>query len=195
MTNVFSGWPWNVQVATPPPTLLYEFVIQQDWDSVVKRAQSHPGDIQFKDSYNQFTALHVACQHDEVPVEVIHALVDAYNQYFDEKELYKHLTTPMHILLTSNRNPRRRVDCSIVKAILRIPNITHATHLDQAPIHLACLMAATVDIVQILIEADPASLLYRDTHGNTPLLCTISPYLGIQRQTEVVASNMPRNGT
>ena len=176
-----AGRPTTCQA---PTTLLYEYVLRRDWDSVVKRAHSNPADIRFIDSNTRFTALHVACQRNQVPMEVIHALVDAYNQYFDVMEFDENMISPLHTVLISYRNPLRRVDCSIVKALLRIPNITKAAHLHGlTPIHMACFNEASVEIVRILMEADPASLLYLDADGSTPLLCAIMAFFRHRRQT------------
>lgn len=206
--NIFGGWPWNVRshAALPPQPLLYQLVRNQLWDRAMERVISNPEEIVFSDTIDhRYTALHVACQRNP-PITALNALLDAYLNFLPSEVAAAAATTtttttpdatvnkfhivdirsPLHLALGRHYLNRSNVACSLeaVQALLRkLPHLTRATYRGEAPIHQLCLDGGPVEYVQLLLQADPPSILYCDNYGNTPLLCAISSSLQTQRQT------------
>lgn len=180
-SNVFSRWPWNAHV--PYARTLYVFVMEQMWENALDRARSDPVEIAYVDM-NRYTALHIACQGD-TPIDVLKALVEAYARCAPVVTMT--VETPLHLAVRGNIT-RTAAACSIEAVKILLEGIgekqaTSARYRGAAPIHTACLEGASVEIVRVLLQANPESVSFRDNDGNTPLLCAIASATRTQRQT------------
>jgi len=125
-----------------PRSILFSYVKASNWNSVIRRAESHPEEIlMFDDNGN--SPLHIACQLDP-PVEVLislKALVTETNSWG---------ATPLHIAASNRCNIQ-----ALRKLIDFFPGALYQlSKMHRAPIHYACMSFRGLDLIafQALLE-------------------------------------------
>lgn len=144
--------------------VLDALVQRYDWAAVLGRINTHPAECHAECMEGR-TPLHVACDHD-APAVVIQALLQA---------------NPGASVLTgtSNMNPLH-ITCSsqhasvhVVRVLLESGKFEQFSMRDvdgDTPLHAACRCGAPIDVLEVLLRANPAAVAVRDYEGLTPLL-------------------------
>ena len=109
--------------------------------------------------------LHVACDHD-APAVVVQALLKVHPE-------------ASTMVGTSNMNPLH-ITCSsqhasvhVIRVLLEggIPSQTEMRDVDgDTPLHAACRCGAPIEVLEVLLQANPRAVRERDYEGLTPLL-------------------------
>ena len=160
------GEPWGDEAddAASPDSVLLSLVQSYDWAGALARIASNPEECKAVGVQGR-TPLHVACDHDG-PAVVVEALVKAY----PEASL---------IVGTSNMNPLH-ITCSSQHASVHVVRVlleeghdlqTSMRDVDgDTPLHAACRCGAPINVLELLLGADPDAVNERDYEGLTPLL-------------------------
>ena len=157
-------WGDEADDAAAPDSVLLSLVQSYDWAGALARITSHPEECKAVGVQGR-TPLHVACDHDG-PAVVVEALASAY----PEASL---------MVGTSNMNPLH-ITCSSQHASVHVVRVlleeghdlqTSMRDVDgDTPLHAACRCGAPIDVLELLLGADPSAVNERDYEGLTPLL-------------------------
>jgi len=148
-----------------PMTHLLDLVQSYDWCSVLSRLISHPHEASSRGPHGR-TALHMACDHD-APAAVIRALLQAYPEascLVGTSDM-----NPLHITCSS-----QHASVEVVKVLLEgSPDGIQTKMRDvdgDTALHTACRCGAPMNVLNVLLDADPSAVDKRDFEGLTPLL-------------------------
>jgi len=156
---------WEDEVASSDSILL-SLVQSYDWAGALSRIASSPDECRAVGVQGR-TPLHVACDHD-APAILVEALLKAC----PEASL---------MVGTSNMNPLH-ITCSsqhasvhVVRVLLQSSELSyHMTSMrdvdGDTPLHAACRCGAPIDVLRVLLQANPKAVNERDYEGLTPLL-------------------------
>jgi ankyrin repeat protein len=158
------GEYWGDEDAETPDSVLLSLVQSYDWAGALARIASFPDECKAVGVQGR-TPLHVACDHD-APAVVVEALLKAY----PEASL---------MVGTSNMNPLH-ITCSsqhtsvhVVRVLLEGGHHLQSSMCDvdgDTPLHAACRCGAPIEVLEVLLEANPPAVNERDYEGLTPLL-------------------------
>lgn len=147
-----------------PDSVLLSLVQSYDWAGTLARIASHPDEARAVGVQGR-KPLHVACDHD-APAVVVQALLKAHPE-------------ASTMVGTSNMNPLH-ITCSsqhasvhVIQVLLEggIQSQTEMRDVDgDTPLHAACRCGAPIEVVQVLLQANPKAVNERDYEGLTPLL-------------------------
>jgi len=145
-------------------SVLLSLVQSYDWARVLTRINSHPAECRITGMQGR-TPLHVACDQD-APAVVIQALLKAYPE-------------ASTLTGTSNMNPLH-ITCSsqhasvhVVRVLLESGRFEQFSMRDvdgDTPLHAACRCGAPIEVIEVLLRANPSCVNIRDYEGLTPLL-------------------------
>ena len=158
------GEYWGEEDAVSPDSVLLSLVQSYDWAGTLARIASFPAECKAVGVQGR-TPLHVACDHD-APAVVVEALLKAY----PEASL---------MVGTSNMNPLH-ITCSsqhasvhVVRVLLEGGHDLQSSMRDvdgDTPLHAACRCGAPIEVLELLLRANPSAVNERDYEGLTPLL-------------------------
>lgn len=148
------------------PSVLLSLVQSYDWPGTLRRIASHPDEAVSVGMQGR-TPLHVACDHD-APAVVIQALLAAYPEascMVGTSDM-----TPLHITCSS-----QHASVHVVKVLLEGSSSsgkeTSMRDVDgDTPLHNACRCGAPIEVLELLLRANPSVVHERDYEGLTPLL-------------------------
>jgi len=146
-------------------SVLLTLVQGYDWTGTLARIQSNPEEARNVDFQGR-TALHVACDQD-APAFVVQALLSAYPE-------------ASIMVGTSNMNPLH-ITCSSQHASVQVVRVLLESGMGHEaskrqdvdgdmPLHAACRCGAPMEVLEVLLKANPAAVMERDYEGLTPLL-------------------------
>jgi ankyrin repeat protein len=143
----------SVRIAHARQSPFFCFVSNRAWDDVLRRAKSHPHELELQDDATGNTLLHEACRLDP-PADVVRALLSG--QVLVPNDLG---ATPLHIAASHRCSADALavlLDCTDVtnKKEQQHPT-TDVTHMGRAPIHYACMSFRGLDMeaFMMLLEA------------------------------------------
>lgn len=150
----------------PTSRTLHRLVEDHQWVAALQRMTTHPHETQQVGIQGR-TPLHVACDNDAPPC-VVQALLNAWPEGADRVGT-SHMN-PLHITCSS---PRASVD--VVRVLLagcRDPfKLTGAKDVDgDTSLHAACRCAAPMDVLLLLLQANPITVTWKDYEGLNPLM-------------------------
>jgi hypothetical protein len=149
-----------------PNNDLLTLVQSYAWSATLRRIRTHPSEATSVGEQGR-TPLHVACDHD-APAFVVRALLEA---------------NPGAVMMvgTSDMNPLH-ITCSsqhasveVVRVLLELSEdtigVTAMKDVDgDTSLHAACRCGAPIQVIEILLNANPSLVQVRDYEGLTPLL-------------------------
>jgi ankyrin repeat protein len=146
-------------------SVLLTLVQCYDWAGSLARIASHPEEASTVGIQGR-TALHLACDQD-APAVVVQALLAAY----PEASL---------MVGTSNMNPLH-ITCSSQHASVQVVRVLLESDMGREaskrqdvdgdmPLHAACRCGAPMEVLEVLLRANPDAVNERDYEGLTPLL-------------------------
>ena len=109
--------------------------------------------------------LHVACDHD-APAVVVHALLKAHPE--GSTMVGTSNMNPLHITCSS-----QHASVHVVRVLLEGGHTLQTSMRDvdgDTPLHAACRCGAPIEVLDVLLRANPAAVNERDYEGLTPLL-------------------------
>jgi hypothetical protein len=125
-----------------PPSVLHQFVYDLNWNGVLKRLETNPEE-----------ALHTVeettwMQQDGTCLPEDDLIIEAYD------------LAPIHILCT-----RRNLPINVLEAYLKAePKSIHLlTNDKRTPLHLACYSMQSLEVIQLLAQADPNTLTWKES--------------------------------
>jgi ankyrin repeat protein len=150
----------------PTSRTLHRLVEDHQWVAALQRMTTHPHETQQVGIQGR-TPLHVACDNDAPPC-VVQALLNAWPEGADRVGT-SHMN-PLHITCSS---PHASVD--VVRVLLagcRDPfKLTGAKDVDgDTSLHAACRCAAPMDVLLLLLQANPITVTWKDYEGLNPLM-------------------------
>lgn len=145
-------------------SMLFNLVDESDWVGALTRIASHPEEAASVGMQGR-SPLHVACDHD-APAVVVQALLQAYPE-------------ASRLVGTSNMNPLH-ITCSSQHASVQVVQVLLEGGLEiqssmrdvdgDTPLHAACRCGAPIEVLEVLLLANPSAVHERDYEGLTPLL-------------------------
>lgn len=148
-----------------PMAHLLDLVQSYDWPSVLSRLISHPHEASNRGPHGR-TALHMACDHD-APASVIRALLAAFPEAASMVGTSD--MNPLHITCSS-----QHASVEVVKVLLEGSPTEEQTMMrdvdGDTALHTACRCGAPIEVLEVLLKADPTAVDKRDFEGLTPLL-------------------------
>jgi ankyrin repeat protein len=146
-------------------SVLLTLVQCYEWAGALARIASNPEEASTVGIQGR-TALHLACDQD-APAVVVQALLTAY----PEASL---------MVGTSNMNPLH-ITCSSQHASVQVVRVLLESGMGQEaskrqdvdgdmPLHAACRCGAPMEVLEVLLRANPHAVNERDYEGLTPLL-------------------------
>ena len=158
------GEYWGEDNPETPDSVLLSLVQSYDWPGALARIASHPDECKVVGVQGR-TPLHVACDHD-APAVVIEALLKAY----PEASLLVGTSdmNPLHITCSS-----QHASVHVVRVLLDGGHKLQSSMRDvdgDTPLHAACRCGAPIEVLEVLLEANPDAVCERDYEGLTPLL-------------------------
>ncbi|CAB9529089.1 expressed unknown protein [Seminavis robusta] len=159
------GEQWyEEEESTAPDSVLLSLVQSYDWAGTLARIASHPDEARAVGVQGR-KPLHVACDHD-APAVVVQALLKVHPE-------------ASTMVGTSNMNPLH-ITCSsqhasvhVIRVLLEggVPYQTQMRDVDgDTPLHAACRCGAPIEVLEVLLRANPHAVCERDYEGLTPLL-------------------------
>jgi len=158
--------PPNLQSCSSQDNDLLTLVQSYEWSAALERISTHPSEATSVGEQGR-TPLHVACDHD-APAFVVKALLQAN-------------PSAVTMVGTSNMNPLH-ITCSSQHASVEVVRVlldgcedacklTGMKDVDgDTPLHAACRCGAPIDVLEVLLRANPRLVHDRDYEGLTPLL-------------------------
>jgi ankyrin repeat protein len=150
----------------PTSRTLHRLVEDHQWVAALQRMTTHPHETHQVGIQGR-TPLHVACDND-APACVVQALLNAWPEGADRVGT-SHMN-PLHITCSS---PHASVDVvRILLAGCRDPfKLTGAKDVDgDTSLHAACRCAAPMNVLQLLLQANPITVTWKDYEGLNPLM-------------------------
>ncbi len=150
----------------PSSWSLHRLVEDHQWVAALQRLATHPHETQQVGIQGR-TPLHVACDNDAPPC-VVQALLNLWPEGADRVGT-SHMN-PLHITCSS---PNASAD--IVRILLagcRDPfKLTGAKDVDgDTSLHAACRCAAPMNVLLLLLQANPITVMWNDYEGLNPLM-------------------------
>lgn len=148
-----------------PSSVLRNLVVTGDWAGVLARVATHPSEARLFEGVERRTPLHWACEHD-APAVVISSLLKAFPEASALVGTCN--MTPLHITCSSSH-----ASVHVIRVLLELglPSQTSMRDLDgDTPLHNACRAGAGIDVLEVLLMANPSVVNLRDFEGLTPLL-------------------------
>lgn len=147
-------------------SVLLSMVQSYDWNGAISRINEHPAECQAVGVQGR-TPLHVACDHD-APALVIEALMKAYPEA--SLSVGTSNMNPLHITCSSHH-----ASAEIVRILLETSSLgkqmSSMRDVDgDTPLHAACRCGAPIEVLKLLLTANPEAVNERDYEGLTPLL-------------------------
>lgn len=147
-------------------SVLLSLVQSYDWNGAIARIKEYPAECQAVGVQGR-TPLHVACDHD-APALVIEALMKAYPEA--SLSVGTSNMNPLHITCSSHH-----ASADIVRILLETSSLgkqmSSMRDVDgDTPLHAACRCGAPIEVLKLLLTANPAAVHERDYEGLTPLL-------------------------
>lgn len=145
-------------------SVLMSLVHAYDWAAVLARVTAHPSEAKLVGAEGR-TPLHMACEHD-APAVVIQSLLKAYPDA--SVQIGSSNMTPLHITCSS-----QDASVNVIRVLLELGNNAQCSLRDvdgDTPLHTACRCGASLDVLEVLIQANPQAVHQRDLEGLTPLL-------------------------
>lgn len=145
-------------------TVLWSMLESSDWAGSLARIASHPSEARTVHEQGR-RPLHVACA-DDAPAVVVQALLKAYPEA--STLVGTSGMTPMHLTCSS-----AHASVHIVRVLLELgkPEQCRIRDLDgDLALHAACRSGAPLEVLEVLLRANPAAVHERDYEGLTPLL-------------------------
>ncbi|GKY99362.1 hypothetical protein MPSEU_000891000 [Mayamaea pseudoterrestris] len=146
-------------------SLLYSLVQAYDWPGVLARVTSHPLEASLVGGTQGRTPLHMACEHD-APAVVIQSLLKAHPDASIKTGSSN--MTPLHITCSSSD-----ASVHVIRVLLELGSTGQCGLQDldgDTPLHTACRCGASLDVLEVLVQAYPGAVHQRDYEGLTPLL-------------------------
>ena len=149
---------------SPDNSLLLTLLQSYDWAGALARIAVFPSETKIVGMQGR-TPLHVACDHD-APAVVIQALLKAY----PEASAMVGTTNmnPLHITCSS-----QHASVHVVRVLLELGHQEQTSMCDidgDTPLHAACRCGAPIEVLEVLLRANPQAVHQRDYEGLTPLL-------------------------
>lgn len=135
-----------------------------DWASCLTRIASHPWEARIPADQAR-APLHVACDLD-APAVVLQSLLKAYPEASVLVGFSK--MNALHITCTSQHASQH-----VVRVLLEggLPEQSNMRDVDgDTPLHTACRCGAPIEVLEVLLRANPSAVHERDCEGLTPLL-------------------------
>jgi ankyrin repeat protein len=147
-----------------PDSVLLGLVQSYDWAGTLARISAYPAECNAVGVQGR-TPLHVACDHD-APAVVVEALLKAY----PEASLMVGTSdmNPLHITCSS-----QHASVHVVRVLLEGGHDLQSNMRDvdgDTPLHAACRCGAPIEVLEVLLRANPSAVHPRDYEGLTPLL-------------------------
>ena len=145
-------------------SVLLSLIESYDWAATLTRITTHPSESRIIGEEGRFP-LHLACDHD-APVVVIQALLKAYPKAALRVGSSK--MSPLHITCSSSH-----ASVHVMRVLLEggPPEQLTLRDLDgDTPLHAACRCGASMEVLEVLLHANPNVVHERDFEGLTPLL-------------------------
>jgi ankyrin repeat protein len=147
-----------------PDSVLLGLVQSYDWAGTLARISAYPAECNAVGVQGR-TPLHVACDHD-APAVVVEALLKAY----PEASLMVGTSdmNPLHITCSS-----QHASVHVVRVLLEGGHDLQSIMRDvdgDTPLHAACRCGAPIEVLEVLLHANPLAVHERDYEGLTPLL-------------------------
>lgn len=145
-------------------TVLGSMLESSDWAGSLARIASHPSEARTVHEQGR-RPLHVACA-DDAPAVVVQALLKAYPEA--STMVGTSGMTPLHLTCSS-----AHASVHVVRVLLELgkPEQCKIRDLDgDTPLHAACRSGAPLEVLEVLLRANPAAVHERDYEGLTPLL-------------------------
>jgi ankyrin repeat protein len=148
---------------------LIDYCENLQWSAVISRLMTHPLEAKYRNEDDGRTALHVACSNHANAVVTL-VLCVANPGAIDALDSMK--MTPLHCACNI-LNP----DAEVVNLLLgigtttgeRIHRFSMQTVDGDTPLHAACRVGASMEVLEALMRACPRALLKRDRENLTPL--------------------------
>ena len=152
--------------ATTPDSILLSMVQAYDWNGTLARIAKFPDECKAVGVQGR-TPLHVACDHD-APAVVIQALMKAY----PEASLLVGTSkmNPLHITCSSQHASEEVVRVLLESSGLGKQMSSMCDVDGDTPLHAACRCGAPIEVLKLLLQANPDVVNKRDYEGLTPLL-------------------------
>jgi len=165
---------------------LLTLVQSYDWPQTLHRLHHHPSEATSVGVEGR-TPLHIACDHD-APAFVIRAIL-ATDELLTNNS--KNSCSAITMVGTSNMNPlhiactsphasacvvselllRSRPDLPPLRRNAIVKQVTEMKDVDgDTPLHAACRCGAPIEVLALMLEANPSVVWERDYEGLTPLL-------------------------
>jgi hypothetical protein len=145
-------------------SVLLWLVQSYEWAAALVRIGLHPEEARAVGVEGR-TPLHVACDHD-APPSVVQALLRAYPEA--STRVGTSDMNPLHITCSS-----QHASVHIVQILLEGGDQIQTSMRDvdgDTPLHTACRCGAPIDVLEVLLRANPTVVTQRDYEGLTPLL-------------------------
>lgn len=144
---------------------LLTLVQSYDWEGSLRRVVSHPKEAS-KVGVEGRTALHLACDHD-APAIVVHYILAANPSA--ALEVGTSNMNPLHITCSS-----QHASVHIVRVLLSGSDKVGITAMKDVDgdtcLHTGCRCGAPIEVLELLLRANPSVVHDRDYEGLTPLL-------------------------
>lgn len=145
-------------------TVLCAMLESNDWAGALSRIASHPAECMSIHQEGR-RPLHLACA-DDAPAVVVQALCKAHPEA--SVMVGTSGMTPLHLTCSS---PHASVHVVRVLLELGLPAQCAVRDLDgDTVLHTACRSGAPVEVLEVLLRANPTAVHERDYEGLTPLL-------------------------
>jgi hypothetical protein len=149
-----------------PENDLLTLVQSYAWSATLRRISTHPSEATSVGEQGR-TPLHVACDHD-APAFVIHALLKA--NPCAATMVGTSDMNPLHITCSS-----QHASVEVVRVLLDQSEnklkVTAMKDVDgDTSLHAACRCGAPIQVIEVLLRANPSLVHDRDYEGLTPLL-------------------------
>ena len=145
-------------------TVLGRMLESGDWAGALSRIASHPSETRNVHQDGR-RPLHLACA-DDAPAVVVQALLKAYPNA--STMVGTSGMTPLHLTCSSDH-----ASVHVVRVLLELggPEQCRIRDLDgDTPLHAACRSGAPLEVLEVLLRANPSAVHERDYEGLTPLL-------------------------
>jgi ankyrin repeat protein len=154
----------EIQGPSVEESVLLKLMESYDWATCLSRIASHPSETKIRGEQGR-TPLHVACDHD-APAVVIQSLLRAY----PETSLLVGTSkmNALHITCSSHHASQH-----VVRVLLEggKPEQCDMRDVDgDTPLHTACRCGAPIEVLEVLLRANPSAVHERDYEGLTPIL-------------------------
>jgi hypothetical protein len=145
-------------------SVLFALVDEGDWFGALARIASHPEEAASVGVQGR-SPLHVACDHD-APALLVQRLLKAYPDA--SISIGTSNMNPLHITCSSNH-----ASVQVVQVLLEGGLEMQSSMRDvdgDTPLHAACRCGAPIEVLEVLLRANPSAVHERDYEGLTPLL-------------------------